>query len=295
MASQTKGLVLKAAEGKRVVWKAPGNQHPSALLSLANTEGARISGITFDAGGQIDYAVRLHGHCSGLELDGVDMLNAGKAGLAVHDCVADKDRPVKIHKCRFANPGGKPSGAAVLFKAEYAAKGMPPQGSQNVQIDGCVAEGPFSSAAFQFDGSAGGIEIRHCRAGRAPNGVLFRKQMPPAEAIWQVRIVNNTFQAEAGIVCEDPPEIMKRPQNKIVVERNYFIGEPARVGADPNAKFVTAQGNYRKTGTPGGSPLVPTTEVPVDLPTEPQKFLQYGDSCPLAHILNNQPVGAPPG
>jgi hypothetical protein len=158
-----------------------------------------------------------------------------------------------------------------------------------------VADGPFSSAVFQFDGSAGGIDIRHCRAGRAPVGVLFKKIAPPVEAVWNVQVVGNTFQAGSGIVCEDPAAITKRPQNKIVVERNLFLGEPAKIGADPNVKFLSAEGNFRKAGMPdSGAPLLPTTEIQIDLPTEPQRFLQYDKSSPLFKAYKELPVGAPP-
>jgi hypothetical protein len=64
-------------------------------------------------------------------------------------------------------------------------------------------------------------------------------------------VVGNTIQTTpgAGIVCEDPASVAKKPQNKIVVERNLFVGEPGRVGGDPKAAFITAEGNYRKAGT----------------------------------------------
>lgn len=293
-ASQTKGLVI-TGDGKHVTWRAPGGQRGNFLLSLASTDGARISGITFQCGGQTDHAVRLYGPCPGLVIEDVEMLDANSSSLVLHDCTSDKDRPISVRRCRFANPGGKECRSAVLFTAEAAAKGQPPLGSQNVQFHGCVADGPFSSAVFQFDGSAGGIDIRHCRAGRAPVGVLFKKTMPPVEAVWQVQVVGDTFQTDAGIVCDDPIGIMKRPQNKIVVERNLFLGEPARVGADPNAKFLTAEGNFRKTGAPpGGAPLLPTTEINFDLPTDPQRFLKYDKSSPLFKAYKDLPVGAPP-
>jgi eukaryotic-like serine/threonine-protein kinase len=287
-ATRTKDLQISAADGKRVIWRAPANRRGGALLSLAGTEGAKISGITFQAGGQADYDVRLFGQCPGLVLEDVEMLDAGVANLAVADCVG----PIIIRKCRFANPIGKECRAAVLFVAD-----PPSKGSQNVQFNGCCAEGPYSSAAFQFEANATGIEIHHCRAGNAANGVLFRKLLPPAEPNWQVKIVGNTFQATqgAGINCEDPAELAKRPQNRIIVERNYFLGEPARVGVDPNAKFLTAEGNFRKTGTPPGpSPQFPTTEINIDLPSDPAKFLQYDKSSPLFRAYKDQPVGAPP-
>jgi hypothetical protein len=298
-ASQTKGLIITAAVGKHVTWRPPGNQRGNYLLSLAGADGARISGITFQAGGpsggQTDFAVRLQGNCSGLVIEDVEMLDAGVANLLLHDCVSDRARPIVIRKCRFANPGGKESKAAVLFTAETAAKGLPPSGSQNVQFHGCVADGSFSTAVFEFDGSAGGIDIRHCRAGRAPVGVLFKKMTPPAEAVWNVQVVGNTFQTGSGIVCEDPTGLTKRPQNKIVVERNLFLGEPAKIGADPNAKFLTAEGNFRKAGLPdAGMPLLPTTAIDVDLPTDLQRFLQYDKSSPLFKAYKDLPVGAPP-
>jgi hypothetical protein len=295
-ATRTRGLVLTAPEGKRVVWRAPANKRGNSLLSLANTEGARISGIVFECGGQADHAVRISGQCPGLVLEDVEMLDANVSALAIHNCAGERERPAAIRKCRFGNPAGKESKAAVVFTADPTPKGAAPTGSQHVQILQCVAEGPYSSAAFQFDGSATNVEIRHCRAGRSPNGVLFKKLTPPADAVWQVQIVGNTIQTTpgAGIVCEDPIGFGKRQLNRIVVERNFFVGEPARVGADPKAPFITADGNYRKKGTPVGSPQLPTTEISVELPTDPARFLVYDKNSPLFRAFKNAPVGAPP-
>jgi hypothetical protein len=229
-------------------------------------------------------------------LEDVEMLDAGISSLAVHHCVAEKDRPVLIRRCRLGNPAGKECKAAVLFTAETPPKGAAvPSGTQHIQMQSCVLDGPFSLAAFQFEGSASNVDIRHCRAGRAPNGVLFRKLVPPADAVWQVQLIGNTFQTQpgAGIVCEDPAAVAKRPQNKVVVERNFFVGEPARVGADPKGTFLAAEGNFRKSGTPA-SPLLQTTEINVTLPTEPARFLAYDRSCPLFRAFKDQPVGAPP-
>lgn len=294
--TRARGLVLSAPEGKRVVWRAPANKKGNALLSLANTEGAKISGIVFECGGQVEHAVRVSGQSPGLVLEDVEMLDASVSAVAVHNCVGEPNRPVVIRKCRFGNPGGKDSRAAVVFTADPVSKTSVPTGSQHVQILQCVGEGPYSSAAFQFEGSATGVEIRHCRVGRSENGVVFKKSTTSPDAVWQVQIVGNTIQTTpgAGIVCEDPAAIAKRPQNKIVVERNFFVGEPARVGADPAAPFMTADGNYRKAGTPVGSPNLPTTEIAVELPTDPAKFLTYDKNSPLYRAFKNAPVGAPP-
>src|SRR5262249_24345643 len=174
--SGTKGLVLIPAEGKRVVWRAPPNKGTQALLSLYNTEGARIAGITFHAGYKTEHAVRVHGMCAGLVLQNIEFADAAVAGLAVHDCDGAKGRPVTVRKCRFTNAGGKESRHAVLLTSAPVSNpkaGVP--GSQEVVIQDCTVEGPFAGAAFAFDGSATGLAIRNCRIWKAQHGVQFKK------------------------------------------------------------------------------------------------------------------------
>jgi eukaryotic-like serine/threonine-protein kinase len=313
-----KNLVVAGADGKRVNWRAPAGKNVPHLLSLNNAEGARISGITFQCGGKAECAIRIAQKCSGLLLEDVELADATNASLIIHDCVCEKDRPAVIRKCRFTESAGKECKAAVLFTS--AAKGAIGV-SQHVQVLGCVVEGSFREGAFQFDGSANGIEIRNNRVWKAGSGVCFKKK--GADTIWKVDITNNTFHTMtgSGFRIEDAGP-MRRLENKIIVNQNYFQVMPvvAQIEGDvTGATFMTAEGNYRKTGTPSGAPiavppavppamppvapppvppfLLPTQEIDVDLVPDTllrPKFLAYDRTSPLFTAFNGKPVGAPP-
>src|SRR5262245_17143857 len=293
--NRNKGIALVAPEGKRVVWRAPAGKGVPYLLSLYGADNVRVSGITFQAEGRAEYAVRIAGACPGVVLEDVELLDATIAPLALHDSVGERDRPIVVRKVRLANPGGKDPRAAVLFTAEPKAGA----GSQWVQIQNCVVEGPFRDGAFQFEGGASGVKIEHCRVWKAGSGVTFRKPRP--ETTWRVEVVGNTFHSltGAGLSIEDAGP-MKRPENQIAFSLNYFQGVPmvAQVGGDANnAKFLTAERNFRKTGTQAGSQLLPTAEVDAELPANPMdrsRFLTYDRNSRLFDAFNGKPVGAPP-
>jgi serine/threonine protein kinase len=291
--SRQKGIAIMAPEGKRVIWKTPpGKGITPHLLSLYATEGIRISGITFQTEGRAEHAIRIAGSCPGLVLEDVECLDANTSPLAFHDCAGDPQRPITIRKVRLANPGEKDARAGVLFTADTKP------GNQHVQFRNCVVEGPYRDAAFQFEGSAVGVEIRNCRVWNAASGVSFGKPKP--ETTWRVDVANNTFHtmSRAGLWFRDGPAMM-RPEMLITVLQNYFIGTSpvtAVEGDISNPKFVKADGNYRKNGAQPGR-LVGTEELTVDLPADPKdrgRFLTYDRTNPLFTASNGQPVGAPP-
>src|SRR5205807_172535 len=111
--------------------------------------GARIIGITFEAGPSVDHAVRLSGPCAGLVLENDEFLNAKVSSLCLYDCSGDaKGHPVVVRKCRVA---GQASKAGIEFDADKSAKpGTPASGSQSVVIQNCLVEGPDGGAAIQF-------------------------------------------------------------------------------------------------------------------------------------------------
>ncbi|HKA07238.1 MAG TPA: hypothetical protein VKD71_08260, partial [Gemmataceae bacterium] len=293
--NRNKGITLMAPEGKRVTWRAPTGKGVTHLLSLHGAEGVRVSGITFQADGKVEYAIRISGTCPGVVLEDVDLVDATSAPLVIHDCSGDREHPVVIRKVRIASSGGKDPRAAVLFTAESKASA----GSHWVQIQNCVVEGPYREGAFQFEGSASDVKIEHCRVWKAGSGVNFRK--PSAQTTWRVEVVGNTFHSltGAGVNIEDAGP-MKRPENQIAISLNYFQGLPmvAQVGGDANnAKFLTAEGNFRKPGTVPGNPMLPTGEVDAELPANPMDrshFLTYDRNSPLFKAFNGKPVGAPP-
>jgi hypothetical protein len=305
-ATRTKDLILSGADGKRVTWRAPSNmkgQQDRALLALHGAEGGRISGIKFDCGGTVSTGIRLSGPCPGLQIEDIDVLNASNTAIAIHDCIGDKGRPVVIRKSWIANPAGKDSKNAVTFTSEPPPKAASVTlGSQNIQIQHCLIEGPFAGNAFQFDGSASGVEIRQCRVWRTEHGVIFRKLIPASTPMLKVDVVGNTFHSLTGpaIRCEDAGQIKQRPDNRIGLAQNFFANVPnvARVDGDiANARFlaVEANSNFRKTGT-AASPHVPTLEINSDVWTDPANrihFLFYDRSNPLFTAFNGKPVGVP--
>jgi len=301
-ATRTKGLILKAAEGKQVIWKVPSglkNPKEQVLLTLSNTEGAHISGIAFDCGGLAKHAMRITGQCPDLILENVTMRNATDAALSIHDCIGVDNRPATIRQCWFANPGGRESKSAILFSAD-----APMRGSKNVQIHNCTVEGPFTGAAFQFEGTAGAIEIKHCRVWNVGNGVWFRKSTT-GQPIWQVNIVGNTFHTTTGptLRFEDVNQLKAKPEMRISLAQNFFAGTKMVAlfegGNLAGSKFFVAEpnSNVRKSGVPPGNMPIPMAEANADLPVSPadrKNFLMYPKSSPLFTAANGKPAGVPP-
>ncbi len=309
--TRTKGLILQAAEGKQVIWRVPssyrGSKEEGVLLTLYDTEGAWVSGITFDCGGLVANAVKISGHCPDLILEKVAMLNATQAALLIYDCVGLDNRPATIRRCRFANSGGKESKSGVLFAA------APLRSSRNVLIQNCTLEGRFTAAAFQFEGPAAAIEIKHCRVWNVGNGVWFRKSTSEKTAIWQVNIEGNTFYSTTGSALRF--EEMNQPKSgtgtRITLAQNLFTGKsPMDVGlfdqvALANIKnFLVAipNNNVYSSGIQLGSMpanilvSIPEADAVVSLnPTEPASFLMYDKSSKLFKAaVNGKPAGVPP-
>jgi serine/threonine protein kinase len=290
--TRTKGLVLVAAEGKSVTWRVPaGQKGPQArpLLAISNSEGVRIAGITFDAGGIAANAVRLHGACPGLVLEDVELRDAREASLVIEDCTGQANRPVTIRRVRFVNGPGKECPCAVRFTASSKT------GNQLIQIQNGLVDGPIANG-FQFEGSTA-VEIRNCRVKAAANGMWFKKPERPADVVWKVDATNNTFYTPAGfgVLCDDAMSLKTKPENKLTFRQNYFIGTPAQIVGDAtNAQFLISAGlgNFRKAGSPPGV-MLETGELNVDLPTEGLKLLMYDKTSPLFNAFNGQPVGAP--
>jgi eukaryotic-like serine/threonine-protein kinase len=305
--SRIKNLTITAADGNRVLWRAPANRTTDYLLSLGGMEGARVTGITFDGAQRADNAVRLGGPCPGLVLDNVEMLNARSAPLALHDCTGDKGHPVTIKNCRIATPTGK---AGVLFTANPSGKANhPAPGSQSVLIDNCLIEGPVGGPGVLFEGSAT-VEVLHSRLWRGASGVQFRRatERPPSELLWVVTLSGNTFhsQTAAGIWVEDGGQFASRPENRLSISQNFFAGSPVAIkvdGGDPTQlKFLAVDANnVRKSGTapvtPGNVPLPPITETASDVLVDannPSRPLAYDKAHPPILGPNGKPVGAPP-
>jgi len=297
-ASGARGLTLTSQDGKRVVWRAPGGNkvRDVALLALSGCEGARISGITFDAAGIAPNAVRLHRPCGGLILEDVEMLDARDGSLVLEDCTGQQAKPVTIRKTRFFNSAGKDGKAGVRFLASSTRAGAVAPGNQAVHFQACTFDGALA-AAFQFEGTASAIDIRHCRV-KTANGLVFKKVDKPSEVVWRVDVTNNTFLTPAGfgVLVEDATQVKAKPENRLSFTANYFIGTPGQVLLDAtNAKFLVSenQGNLRKAGSQPGVMLL-TGESPVDLPADGPQMLSYDKSNPLNTAFNGKPVGAPP-
>lgn len=296
--TRIKGLVLTGPKGKTVTWRVPAgtkSPQPRALLAISNSEGARISGIIFDAGHYAANAVRLHGACPDLILEDVELRDAREASLVVEDCTGQTNRPVTIRQVGFVNSAGKDCPAAVRFIANAPKAGAVAPGNQLIHIQNCWVDGPITNA-FQFEGSAA-VDIRNCRIRSTKNGCWFKKPERPAEVVWKVDATNNTFftPGGVGVLCDDAVSLKTKPENKLTFRQNYFIGRPAQVVGDvTNAQFLISAGlgNFRKAGSPPGV-MLQTGELNVDLPTEGVKLLTYDKSSPLFTAFNGQPVGAP--
>jgi serine/threonine protein kinase len=307
--SQVKGLQIAAAEGKQPVWRAPANKPGSAVLSLAGTEGAKITGITFDAIGNADYALRLQGACPNLTIEGCTLLNAKVAPLGIHDCVGDKSKPVVIRRIQVSSTTGR---AGVLFTANASTKNnFPAKGSDAIVLQNSLIEGPPGGACILFEGSAA-ADIRNCRFWKGACGLQVRKaiERPPSDFSWQVGVINNTFhsQSVAAVWVEDAGQVKQRPENAFTFNQNYFAGSPVcfKIDGDMNgAKFLSVDAsNFRKAGmAPAAPPNLPPTmplpiaETPADVVTDPgnpARLLTYDRNSPLFKAYKDKPVGAPP-
>jgi hypothetical protein len=305
--TRIKNLTITAADGRRVLWRAPANKNSDSLLSLGGTEGARITGITFDAAQRADHAVRVGGACPGLVIENVELLNARSAALALHDCTGEKGRPVTIRNCRIASVSGK---AAVLFTAGPSGRANhPAPGSQAVLIDNCLVEGPPGGAGVLFEGSAT-AEVHHCRLWKGAAGVQFRKatDRPATDLLWLVTLSGNTFHSQtgAGVWVEEAGQFGTRPENRLTLAQNFFAGSPVAVkvdGGDPSkVKFLAVDpANVRKSGTapvhPANLPIPPITETGADVlvdPSNPARPLGYDKAHPPILAPNGKPAGAPP-
>lgn len=295
--TRAKGLTIKAAEGKKVVWRLPAKSSASAVLTIANCEGLRIQEITFHAGNSAEFALRVSGRCPGMTIENVEFTNAVTAGLVFHEAHAEDGKPIMVKQCRVQGGGDKPLRSGVLFTNSPAPKGSLGLPNLFVTVRDSVVLGPTNVAGFEFEGSCKNVEIRNCRVFETNEGVFFKR--PRADVFWQVTIANNTFAnlKGAGVRCEDGSP-MRKPDNRIVVDQNLFGPMPmaARVDGDmKDAKFLAANGNFRKAGVaPGSEQLFKTAEVPVDLPSNPAdaKFLYYTKDHALNKAHQGKPVGA---
>jgi eukaryotic-like serine/threonine-protein kinase len=303
--SKAKGLTIVAAEGKKVVWRAPPGKNQHALLSIATCEGARIAGITFEGNPKVDYAVRLGGPCPGLILEDCDLHDGGLGSLALHDCTGDSNRLVTVRRCRIAGAAGK---GAVLFLADPPKKrDFPADGSQAVFIHNCLVEGPPDGAGFFFDGSAA-AEIRHCRMWKGQAGVQFHKatMRSKTDLAWQVTVGGCTFHSQktAGVWIEDVTEIKTGAWNRIALTQNFFAGMPAAIKIDGDAggvRVLAFSDNVLRKGTPPGQAanfeIPPMPEADADVvvdPNDPTRHLSTPRGSPLLKAANGKPAGVPP-
>jgi hypothetical protein len=314
--TQVKNVTIKAADGKKVTWRAPGGKNNEPLLTLSGAEGTRVEGITFDAG-QRDCAVKLGERCHGLVLERVEMVNAKVAALVLHEV-----RGLTVHNCTLDGRAGQ---AAVAF----TSRGSIAQSNvQPVLLDRCLIYGPAGGSAVRFDGNAAAT-LRRCRIFQGDFGVRFQKADRPAtELQWQVTLTENTFhsQTQAAIHIDDTPAFGARKDNKLTLAQNFFAGMPVAVRLDglpppppppavpppvPPPAFLVAVDNSNVRKDPPGPnqpPTVPTqpatvppvqfavTQADVSLdPTNPAKLLTYEKGGPLSTAAaNSKPAGAPP-
>jgi eukaryotic-like serine/threonine-protein kinase len=308
--SRIKNLTIMPGDGiKRVSWRAP-VRPDSAVLALANMEGCRIVGITFEANSKVDHAVRLGGHCPGLVLENVDMVNAKVAPLLLHDCTGDKTRPVTIKNCRAT---GTNVGAGIVFRSDPSTKpGFPAPGSQSVVIQNCLVDGPTSGPAILFEGSAA-ADIRNCRIWKGATGVHFHKasdRLPSELMQWQVNLIGNTFhgQGSACISIDDVAQLKNRQWNRITIGQDYFAGSPMAIKIDGDAAgtdflAIDPKSNVRKPPTQPGQAmnfsLPPMIESPAEVDvsldsSNPARFLFFDKTVLLSKWPGAPTFGAQP-
>jgi serine/threonine protein kinase len=305
--TKLKNLTIMASEGKHVIWRAPPNKQDNSILVLANTEGAKVSGITFEANAKVDFAVRLYQNCPGLVIEECELRDAGVAALVFHDCVGEQNRPVLIRRCRIGTTQPTAKGAVEFVAEPSRKKNFPAEGSQYVVVENCLIDGPPNGAGFYFDGSAA-ADIRRCRVWKGAAGVQFHRVLGDrvSDLSWKVNIFGSTFhsQSAAGVWVEDAPQIKPGAWNRIAISQNFFADMPAAIRVDGDAagsRFLTVADNARKAGTPPGGatnfPFPPPTEVNADVvvdPANPARHLTYEKAKKDLMTAGGKPVGVPP-
>ncbi len=133
-AGALKGITIEA-EGKKkeVLWRpAKKSTRPSAIVMLTDVEDVTIKGFTFDGkgdSGPADNLIQLIGKCRNVKLENLKLRNYIDSGMRFTNCMATKERPVRVNGVEFHDDRKVP----LLFEVRASIPSTP--GNENIVID----------------------------------------------------------------------------------------------------------------------------------------------------------------
>lgn len=149
-------LTIRAAPGKRVVWKAAKNNPEDSLLHLSGAEGFTLNGrgIIFDGtlkSGAVQDLVTVQLRCPGLVLQDARFETFGRSGVYFVNAQGTAERPIKLSNVEVRGPA-KEKGAAVYLDAEKDILAAP--WNDHIRIE----------ADCRFDGFPAGKAVEPARS-----------------------------------------------------------------------------------------------------------------------------------
>lgn len=218
--NQKKGVAIEAGNAaKLVTWAPRSSGRGQAILTLADVEDLRVSGLQFELGGAADCGITVGGNCPGLVIENVIVRHPRSVGFRFDAVRGEPGRPVVVKKSRviFAEP--KPEAGMVLFAC------------RNLQVADCRFEGPGLSGV-RVDGSASDVELRNNRIHNFEVGVRLSGKLTN-ETPYNLTVENNTFHTitTAGMLADHP---FAGAKQTVTLTKNYF-GATKEIATSPAA------------------------------------------------------------
>lgn len=278
--------------GQPVYWQPPPGHSPNrTLISMAEMSNIQINGFIFDGKSQVKTLVSVTGQstASGFEL--CQFLNYTESGLRFNQCAGSEASPFKVNKCFFQSKVNET--VAVRLESEDGVS------NRHIRVKDSLMRGP-GLAVVKVVGETRTTEFINCRFAVFKSGVWYPRLPegnPPAASL---DLVNCTFWNVETILDIDtaPPT---SAVGKWQVHNNLFVGAKSflslRSGRAEDFLLRDLRNAADNDARPGSRPL---GVVPVDATElnttndDPQRFLRYPVSSPLAKFADGKPVGAPP-
>jgi serine/threonine protein kinase len=225
---------------KKVLWTCPENPRENRFVSLGNVEGLRLKGFVFDAQNRVPEGIRLAGHCPGLTLEDIHLINFTRTGVIVANCAGRADARVTLSRLRIS---GNEKDHAVFLSARPTMSS-----NQAVTFSDCRFEGNFKVAAVLIEGSMADIEFKGNRIWNAENGFYYKPGGKPHSLI-QLSLDSNTFSniRQRALFFEDVLNLGAK--NKVALKNNLFsqtsiLAQVERFQAKPGAKPAGVVGKW---------------------------------------------------
>jgi serine/threonine protein kinase len=287
---QKKGISIEADGPAPVHWRLPENASTNKqILDLTEAEDVKIKGFVFDGENKVSHGIYMAFLCPGVVVEYVSFVRHVKSGVMLSNAGGDSSRPLVIRRIRTTGHAKAESGLTL-----FARPGFSPPQIQNVQIEGCIFEGP-AGAAITLDGPTQDLQIRNNRIFRGTHGLLVKT--PPAESKLSLSLQSNTWHSLQGhgVYFEGVPT----SGGSIKIEQNYFAGCKNVIGVKDGKPVpgLAAKSNARNAQSAEGSlasgSIVVEHAFAVLDPNSPKQFLRYPTGSPLA-TASGGPIGAPP-